>query len=482
MRLTYKIVLLIVLILILGMAVGLLLGNPRLVSTFPAANANGISEQATLKLVFSRPMQDSTVMERLSIEPPISGKYSWEENTLLFKPDQPWPGGETITVTLRAGSRAAGMLAMPSRGPAAWSFTIARPRLIYLYPADGLASIYILDPVSGEKTQLTDDLGVTDFDISRDERTIFYTVKYPTGGSDIFRLDLPSPDTGQAPIEDLGTPGKPKPALVLKCPQALCRAAQISPQGDFLAYERTAFLGSDQVTYPQVWMLPLSPAGKPAASQPQAILAGDPGHQTLQPAWSSDGLLAFYDTNSAAYIILNPRTGTKVLFLNQTGQMGAWDSSGQGYLAPEISFPVVGDSASLSDLNPPPTSHLIHFDLKDKSIKDLSRDDNLEDTSPAYSPDGSVLAFARKYLDVAHWTPGRQIWVMKSTGDQAHPLTNDPDYNHFNFAWSPDNKQLAYVRFNQTDPMEPSELWMVDLLSTHAVRLVVGGYAPQWIP
>ena len=37
-------------------------------------------------------------MPRLKIEPAIEGTFSWDKNTLTFTPDQPWPGGQEISL------------------------------------------------------------------------------------------------------------------------------------------------------------------------------------------------------------------------------------------------------------------------------------------------------------------------------------------------------------------------------------------------
>jgi Tol biopolymer transport system component len=108
--------------------------------------------------------------------------------------------------------------------------------------------------------------------------------------------------------------------------------------------------------------------------------------------------------------------------------------------------------------------------------------DNLEDTLPVFSPDGERLAFARKYLNQDEWTPGRQLWLMDMDGGNARSLTREPSYNHYDFAWSPLGNQLAFVRFNQTTMTEPPELWLVNDDGSQARLLVIGGYAPQWIP
>ena len=98
----------------------------------------------------------------------------------------------------------------------------------------------------------------------------------------------------------------------------------------------------------------------------------------------------------------------------------------------------------------------MRFEWPEGIFLDLTGADNLEDTSPAYSPDGASLAFARKYLDVTRWTPGRQIWLMNSDGSGARPLTQDPYFNHFNMVWDPDGDQIAYVRFDENSTNRPA--------------------------
>ena len=114
--------------------------------------------------------------------------------------------------------------------------------------------------------------------------------------------------------------------------------------------------------------------------------------------------------------------------------------------------------------------------------EDLTKASQIEDSMPAYSPDGAWIAFARRYLDSTRWTPGRQLWLMRPDGSDAHPLTQAGDYNHFDFVWSLDSKQIAFVRFNQTVLTEPAELWLINADGSQPIKLVEGGFAPQWIP
>lgn len=429
-------------------------------------------------------MREVSVTERLSIQPDTQGSFAWQGDTLVFTPHQSWSAGETVQVELASGSRAAGLLSLPVHQDEKWSFTIRQPRLAYLYPAEGPANLYVMNPLTGESESLTGGAGgVQDFHVNANGTAVYYSVRSGQGGSNIYRLELPTGQSLTSREESTPVAMEANPERILSCPRAQCRVPVVSPDGSYLAYERTALPGGDQPNYPQVSLLPLTAGDLPLSdASPALVLAGDPLHQTLQPAWSPDGLLIFYDTNEAAFIIIDPNDGERARFLNQTGQPGAWHPNGLYYVAPEIFFLGENISDSLSDLEPLANSHLLLFDWQSNLTQDLTPGENMEDTAPAFSPDGDYLAFARKFLDVQRWTPGRQLWLARFGSAEASPLTDAPLYNHFEFAWSPAGDQLAFVRFNQSALTEPPEIWLIDPSTGQANRLIVGGYAPQWLP
>ena len=124
--------------------------TPRLISVSPPDNANAVPAGVSLQMEFTRPMRTDEVLARLDIQPVIQGDFSWQENTLVFTPETPWPSGETVKITLDPGAHYSGGLSLPMRANASWSFTITQPRLAYLYPHNSPADIYLLDPYSGE--------------------------------------------------------------------------------------------------------------------------------------------------------------------------------------------------------------------------------------------------------------------------------------------------------------------------------------------
>ena len=169
-----------------------------------------------------------------------------------------------------------------------------------------------------------------------------------------------------------------------------------------------------------------------------------------------------------------PQTEQRVFFSNQTGELGTWSPDGSNFIVHEVDF---WDSGPLDF-----TSHLWRFEYPTAQKTDLSVDLALEDVAPAYAPDGSQIAFGRKYLDEERWIPGRQLWLMRPDGNRPRQITNSPDYNHADFAWHPNSEYLAFVRHDQTALAEPPEIWIILPDGSDMVRLVIGGYAPQWIP
>ena len=458
-------------ILALAVAAGIYawLDYPEIATTTPNADAVKVPIGTPLKMTFSRSMNTASVENRLVMQPERSGKFSWQGNTLTFMPDSPWPSGATVTVTLPAGTRAAGWLGMPLLRPYTWSFSTGQTLLAYLWPPDEPADIYTLDPLTGDIHQVTASGGVVDFSISRDGTQFYYSVR-KLDNSAIFRLDLLKA-ADQAAQE-------PEPEHLLSCPQASCRLPRLSPDGRLLAYERTPSTPGVPADT-QVWLLALPDDG--SASEP--FLVGEAGHRTLQPDWSSTGKLAYYDLDQQAFVVYSPSSGQRTLLPNQTGEPGSWAPDGESYVAPEIT------EENLNLLESRAYSHLIRYILATTPdstalirTENLSNDVSLEDTAPVFSPDGTQIALARKYLDTMRWTPGRQLWLMQADGTQLISLTDEPFYNHYDFAWSPDGKRIAYVRFNQTVLTEPLELWVVNADGNDPIQLVKGGYAPQWLP
>jgi serine/threonine protein kinase/Tol biopolymer transport system component len=105
----------------------------------------------------------------------------------------------------------------------------------------------------------------------------------------------------------------------------------------------------------------------------------------------------------------------------------------------------------------------------------LTADSPLDDTQPAFSPDGRTIAFRSE-------REGGGIFLMGATGESVRRLT---DFG-YNPAWSPDGRQLLVGTEGVSNPQSRktrSQIWRVDV-ATGARRLLSPGDAvqPGWSP
>ena len=348
-------------------------------------------------------------------------------------------------------------MGLPLLSDQQWSFSISPPLLVYLWPSDGPADLYTIDLVENIAAQLTDQPnGILAYDISADGVQIYYSSRLNTQNSAIFRLDRIDGEIAQ----------------ILNCNNVLCNFPRLSPDGQYLAYTRAPSNPGSEPFPQQVWLLPIVD-GEPQ-DESQASITSDPVHQAGAPFWSLTGLLTFHDWDAQHFVVLDPQTDEHVFFPNETGEPGTWSPDGNNYVVAEVDF---WGSGPLDF-----SSHLWRFEYPSAKNTNLSVDLALEDVTPAYSPDGHQIAFGRKYLDNERWNPGSQLWLIDADGGNPRQITDNPDYNHADFAWHPNGQYLSFVRHKQTNLSEPPEIWIMPADGSDALRLVIDGYIPQWIP
>lgn len=92
-------------------------------------------------------------------------------------------------------------------------------------------------------------------------------------------------------------------------------------------------------------------------------------------------------------------------------------------------------SRTVSDKHDGYHSHIRLMDAK--GVRDIPFTAGEQDTAPAWSPDGSQIAFLRKQEHT------RQVWLISAGGGEARVITN-MEYGVSAFQWSPDGKALLF--------------------------------------
>jgi len=399
-----------------------------------------------LMISFTKPMNEGSVENQIVLEPYQPGEFSWNEdlNQLTFTPNKSWPASETINIQLLRGARS--RINLPLLDKFNTEMKVSPILLTYLWPADGPSNLYLVNPVSGESQALTDEEnGVLDYSISPDGEQIYYSSSGEDGTSRIMVLNRQTGMTGE----------------VMVCDDGLCTSPRISSDGYLLAYE---YLSWEPGVLPTVQILDIEVLTR--------IDLGEDNQYLEKPLWSPSGWLAYYNQSLKAYQFWNPATDEIQILPNETGGDGSWSPDGRYFVCSEILF--------LSDTLAP--RHLQLYDLKEKTLLDLSRNSYPEDLNPSFAPTGLTLAYSHKSLDPSLWTPGREMWVMNINSGENTQLSEDIDYQHTSFAWHPDGKRLAYVRYNQAALSDPPEIWLIDTTGGEALRLIINGFQPGWVP
>ena len=198
----------------------------------------------------------------------------------------------------------------------------------------------------------------------------------------------------------------------------------------------------------QIWRVSI--AGDSIMPGSDEVLTGFQ-NGAFHPSVAGDGVRLLFSTSGTA-----PQPGIYLLRLGE----GTVERVGQStWFSPRWSAD--GDSLAFSDAAAIPYS----LGFADSSgVSDGSRIPGAGEDR--WSPDGQWIAYAAR--DPSGSQP--RLWIMRPDGSAAHALTSETVSDAF--SWSPDNKRIAYVRYNTIDySYINGTIWIVDIESMATVQV-----------
>jgi Tol biopolymer transport system component len=432
----------------------------RVVSVAPTPEAASVSVSAPLAVRFDDRLVVSPDDVQISVNPPVSGSLDVQGEMLRFAPATALTPNTTYTVTLAAGLQ--GERGRKLLQPLVWTFRTGQVRLIYIALDDAARDQLYALPVTPQAQgnadapqPLTTSVGgVWDFAVSPDGNRIVFSALNEGGTSDLWLLSS----------------GDPTATKLVECLSAACSGAAWSPDGRTIAYSKrnATELAPALVSPPRLWLLDTE-------TGENAQVFADNQKLGYDPAWSADGdWLSFLSPDPIGVGVINLTSGDSQVFATSSGEAGVWHPQRL-----EMLMTVMTETQQSGA--PVLVTHIVGVDPLSGQQRNLSGADELvEDNTPAFSPDGEWIAFRRKEFEGERASPGKQLWLMRSDGSEARPLTQAPEYDHGNPLWSPDGRYLTFQKFPLKGPEIVVSVWMMDPTTGEQWQVVSPGQRPQW--
>lgn len=411
----------------------------------PAANARDVSTLTTIRAHFEQEMDTDTVAV-VDVQPAITGTVSWEGNSLVYRPDRPLEPETTYSVTIGAGLW--NRQGDPLDTPITWQFHTAPLRILFMASDDqDRPQLYVTAATGGVITALTAaEVGVVDYSLSPDGRTIAYSAANADGGSDLWAVAADGSENG----------------LLLACEAAQCRAPVWAPEGNRLLYERRAPGDGESTAPPRLWWL------APATGETVSLFENSEW-LGQSAAFSADGRwLAYVVPLEERVQAFDLETREALTVLSSTGETPTWHPSETQFLVSDIA--ARGERLG---------TDIYKVTVSRAETTNLSGDLDFNDAAAVWSPDGSSIAFGRK---VPRTPVGRQLWLMRADGSDQVALTADPDSNFSRPSWSPDGSLLLTQRNRIAAATAGPGVWLLDVESWELREVITPGYLPAWLP
>ena len=413
----------------------------------PAEGSQQVSTRATMRVTFSQPIISPTSVA-VTTNPPLSGTVRWESGrTLVFEPVEQWAQDTTYTITIPAGL--VGQRGRELLRPFTWQFRTGHPRLLYIAWDEARSGnqLFVVSPDGRARTQLTQEpLDVLDYAISPDGQTIAYSIRREDGGSDLWLIDAAGGNH----------------RALLACPEGACSQPTWSPDGRRLIYERRTYSQPGApVGPPRLWWLDLNTRETTAVFQDSQWVA-------LGAHFSADGQwLSYITPQTQDILVYNLVTGQNISLSNGSGEPASWHPSENVLLAPQVKLEAEAFSIHLTRLN-----------VNSERMLNVSGDLKVNDSWPAFSPDGAWVAFTRKPVQA---NEGKQVWLMRPDGTEAVNLTQRPEIHFGPPAWSPDGRFLTFQGYALAQSDQPA-IWVYELNTAKLNQVTTPGIRPNWLP
>ncbi len=335
------------------------------------------------------------------------------------------------------------------------------PPILYLGPDEFGNSQVTVANIGGEPQRITEaEAGVYDFAVAPNGKTVSYSTTAVDGSNEIWVSDV----NGR------------NPEKILRCVQAECSRPVWANDSRRIAFEKRPIGADGRTQSSYLWWLD---------SETGETLPLFEGQQERGSgiSFAPDGRwLSYVSPEDEGVFITNLDEGSTSFAAGEIGVPAAWDPSSQRIIVPNLNLLIIhgedGEDHIEHGHEYESATHLYSMDVTGENTLNISGDLNVEDSVPAWSPDGEWIAFGRRYPGTS---AGRQLWLMRADGSEQRVLVDDASISYGPPAWSPDGQHLMFQQFRMDNDDGYPNIGLLDLETGQVVELAGEGMQPVWL-
>lgn len=409
---------------------------------------NTVGPFGPLAFVFSEPVNETLVTEKIFIQPDVEGKFIWvDAKTLHFVPGEPFEPDLTYKLVIGPGALTSeGALLKKSKS---WTFQVRSPLVAYLVADANQSRLWTVDPETGKTNPLTDEFfKISGFDTSRDGEFVVFSTFNEQEGIDLWRVDRSGRNT----------------VLLLPCGRDRCSVPAISPDGSQVAYVREGVGPSADLQFgaPRIWLLNI-------ATKVDAPLYEDQQIVGYNPSWSPDGkYLSSFDGLSDEIHLLNLVTNDQLIITSNKGNPVTWSTDSSNFVYTDIEETESG-----------PRTQILAADLTLNETMTLFGEKDERDyyyNSLAWSPVEDALVIGLRFEEN---NTAEALWLMNPGSRDGEVIASQPDYIYHAPDWDPWGNALVFQQFELRGVYRPEiGIWKRE----RETGVIAEGLMAQWLP
>ena len=261
---------------------------------------------------------------------------------------------------------------------------------------------------------------------------------------------------------------------VYHCMRAECTNFAWSADGRRVLFVKRAMDESGHGLAPELWWLDVQRGEAVPVLADKGALAGA-GQLSADETW-----LSYVSPADDGVHLYNFEDGRREFITNEIGTSVSWSPAGEELVVPRFELVIVhGDEGEdhLAHSHDYQTAvHLLYMNLATGEARSISGDLNVEDSVPAWSPDGEWIAFGRR---TPRTNAPRQLWIMRKDGSEARAVAEEAGVTYGPPQWTADGRALVFQRFEQDETTREPSIWQLDLQTGEMTQLAAEGMQPR---